>query len=78
MNVTLSDLRSSLLLQHVSALMFLKLHGPPLQQWQPDRYVESWTSWLTKHRLASDTRTRVAVATCADAVKNPDPLWTIL
>ena len=44
MNVTLSDLRFSSLLQHVSALMFVKLHGPHLQQWQPDRYVESWTS----------------------------------
>ena len=50
MNVILSDLRSSLLLQHVSALLFVKLHGPPLQLWQPDRYVESW---LTKHRLAT-------------------------
>jgi hAT family C-terminal dimerisation region len=75
MNVILSDLRSSLLLQHVSALLFVKLHGPPLQLWQPDCYVESW---LTKHRLATDTRSRVAVATYADAVKNPDPLWTIL
>ena len=76
MNVILSGLRSSLLLQHVSALMFLKLHGPPTATVATiDLYV---TLWLIKHRSASDTQTYFAAPTCADALKNLDPLWTIL
>ena len=30
MNVDLSDLRSSLLIEHVSGLMYIKIHGPPI------------------------------------------------
>jgi len=44
--------------------------GPPLQLWQPDRYVKSW---LMKHCSASDTRTHLTAPTCADAFKNLDP-----
>ena len=51
MNVIFGERRAKLLVQHVSALMFNKHHGPPLLQWQPLRYVKSW---LLKHCSASD------------------------
>ena len=60
MNVIFGERRAKLLVQHVSALMFIKHHGPPLLQWQPLRYVKSW---LLKHRSASDTRTRKSAST---------------
>ena len=42
MNVILSDTRSLLLVQHVSDLMFIRMHGPPLEVWKSDQYVQSW------------------------------------
>jgi len=56
MNLILTDIRSLLLIKHVSALMFIKLHGPPLADWKPGRYVNTW---LLRHRKAPDTRTRI-------------------
>ena len=75
MNVILSDTRSSLLITHVSGLMFIRMHGPPLEVWKPHQYIRSW---LRKHRSATDTRlTRVASETSAAEMKTPDLLWTI-
>lgn len=75
MNIILSELRSVMLIDHVSALMFIKIQGPPLGLWKPQDYVKSW---LLKHRSATDSRTRVAMPTCAAEKLNPDPLWDIL
>ena len=73
MNLIITTTRSRILINHVSALMFVKLHGPPLVQWNPEPYA---ISWLRHHRLADDTRTRVA----SDPRKHtmPDPLWKLL
>jgi hypothetical protein len=46
MNVILTDAGLSLLIKHVSALIFIKYHGPPLAAWKPSRYVKTW---LLKH-----------------------------
>jgi hypothetical protein len=52
MNLTVSDSRNSLAIPTVSSLMFLKLVGPPLHQFQPLPYVKSW---LAKgHHAATD------------------------
>lgn len=79
MNVILGELRAKLLIEHVSALLFVKLHGPPLKQWQPLRYVKTW---LLKHRSANDTRTRISTSTGGTYMQQPDgcpdPLWNIL
>ena len=42
---------------HLSALMFIKLHRSALAHWNPERYV---TIWLQLHHSAEDTQTRVA------------------
>ena len=68
MNIIVSDTRSMLLVSHVSSLLFIKLHGPPLKSWNPTTYAKTW---LRKHRSATDTQTRVAVS--QDQTK--DPLW---
>jgi len=46
-NLIMTDLRSTLTISHVAALLFVKLHGPPLSKWKPQAYVRSW---LAKHR----------------------------
>ena len=52
MNWTVSDTRNSLAIPTVSSLMFLKLVGPPLHQFQPLLYGKRW---LAKgHHAATD------------------------
>jgi len=75
MNIIITERRSSLLIEHVSSLMFIKLHGPPLEYWKPGHYVKSW---FANHRSATDTRTRISVPTHVAEMKRPDPLWGIL
>lgn len=55
MNLICNDLRCRLSVPHMSALLFIKLEGPPLHQWNPSDYTRSW---LRKHRSAEDTRIR--------------------
>lgn len=49
MNLVITPVRTKLLVERVSALMFINLHGPPLKQWDPTPYV---TTWLRCHRSA--------------------------
>lgn len=72
MNLIITPTRTKLLIERVSALMFIKLHGPPLNQWDPTGYV---TTWLRCHRSAEDRRTRPATESRKDP---PDPLWRFL
>uniref|UniRef100_A0A3Q2XWZ4 DUF4371 domain-containing protein n=1 Tax=Hippocampus comes TaxID=109280 RepID=A0A3Q2XWZ4_HIPCM len=60
------------LIERVSALMFIKLHGPPMKQWDPTSYV---TTWLRCHHSAEDRRTRPATETRSEL---PDPVWRFL
>ena len=55
MNLIITPIRTKLLVERVSALMFLKLHGPSVDDWDPTNYVISWNR---HHRLAEDPRTR--------------------
>ena len=44
MNNVVTPLRSRLNLENVSALMFIKLVGPPLKSWKPTRFVRKWVA----------------------------------
>ena len=39
MNITVTSLRSQVKIQKVSALMFVSLIGPPVDQWNPQKYT---------------------------------------
>ncbi|XP_030046369.1 E3 SUMO-protein ligase KIAA1586-like [Microcaecilia unicolor] len=56
MNLIVTPSRSSLLVTTISALMFIKIVGPPLTQFDPTKYVQSWM--LRGHRSAIDTRSK--------------------
>ena len=75
MNLIMSDLRSTLLVDHVSALMFISIHGPPVSKWQPQAYVRSW---LVRHGDATDIRIRIAARSDDVDMEHCDPLWDII
>ena len=53
MNLIITDLRSSLTVNHVSSLMFIKINGPPIRQFEPTKYVKKW---LILHHLAENIK----------------------
>jgi hypothetical protein len=55
MNILSTDLRASLLVQHIASLMFLNINGPPLNMWKPEPYVKTW---LQSHRSAIDNQSK--------------------
>ena len=55
MNLQQTSMRSSLLIQTVSALLMIQINGPPLAHWPATKYV---ISWLQKGRhAATDKKT---------------------
>lgn len=42
MNLICTPLRSVLTTRHISSLLFVSIVGPPLNQWNPAAYVNSW------------------------------------
>ncbi|KAK6195984.1 hypothetical protein SNE40_001297 [Patella caerulea] len=56
MNLILTPLRNCLLIVNLSSLMFISMNGPPTHIWDSQQSV---TKWLSKHRDANDTRSRV-------------------
>lgn len=73
MNNIITVLRTSLLVSNVSNLMFISANGPPVEQFDPIKYVRSW---LLKHRSSIDTRSRVCSAT-SNADLSRQTLWDI-
>lgn len=52
MNDICSSMRTRLLVKHISSLMFVKMVGPPIQLWKPDKCVNRW---LSTRRSADST-----------------------
>ncbi|XP_028410502.1 E3 SUMO-protein ligase KIAA1586-like [Dendronephthya gigantea] len=55
MNLVCTSVRNRLLVERISNLMFIKLVGPPINAWNPEKYTKSW---LRKHHSANDERVR--------------------
>ena len=55
MNLISTFARNRLLIDRISNLMFVKLHGPPIDVWNPDKYAKSW---LRAHHSADDQRVK--------------------
>ncbi|UYV63152.1 hypothetical protein LAZ67_2003299 [Cordylochernes scorpioides] len=72
MNDIITNLRTSLLISNVSNLMFINSNGPPIEMFQPKKYVQSW---LLHHRSSTDTRSRVFARKNTDASRQS--LWDI-
>ena len=42
MNIVCTDLRNSLNIESRSSILFLKINGPPISKFDPDRYFKIW------------------------------------
>lgn len=73
MNIICSDLRSKLTIKNISNLMFININRPPLNIWNPTKYV---SSWLVQHRSADDNRSRKVEPLEMSTEKKS--LWNIL
>jgi hypothetical protein len=56
MNLTVTPLRSSLLTKTTPAVLFIKIVGPSLSQFDPTKFVESWL--LFGYHSAIDTKSK--------------------
>ena len=76
MNIIMTDLRNSLLMQHVSSLMFISLVGPPLHLWDPLPCVQKW---LLSHRSADDNQSRKTNTEYEiDESSRYSPFWKVM
>ena len=65
MNDVCTPLRSLLAVPHLSALMFIKIVGPPLMAWNPLPYIKAW--------LAKDRRDATSLHGMTRAMDVPQP-----
>lgn len=72
MNNIITDLRASILISNVSNLMFINANGPPIDKFQPQKYVRSW---LINHRSATDNRSKTSQG--RDESSSRHVLWDI-
>lgn len=68
MNLIITDLRNNLLIQNVSNLLFIKINGPTLEDFDPKFFLKKWKE---NHRLATDNRTRKVQRKESDPRKRP-------
>lgn len=66
MNLIITGLRNSLLIKNVSNLLFIKINGPPVADFQPQYFLKRWKE---NHRLAVDNRTRKVTRKESDETK---------
>jgi len=75
MNLIATHTRNGLKIETISALLFVKLVGPPLLNFQPLSYVKSWLAG--GHRDADDTKSRTRKMK-DDHSSNYVQLWDVL
>ncbi|XP_028592483.2 peroxisome biogenesis factor 2 isoform X1 [Podarcis muralis] len=76
MNLTVTSSRSSLVIRTVSSLMFIRMVGPPLTQFNPTKYVESWL--LQGHHNAVDTKSRKRSREDEGTSEDVSKVWHLL
>ena len=52
MNLVCTNIRNRLNIESLSAILFIKINGPPIDQFSPDKYVKKW---LRTHNAANST-----------------------
>jgi len=66
MNLIVTELRTLLSMKNLNALMFIKINGPPVSKFNPEKYINKW---LLHHRNADDNKTRKVGEKSIDADK---------
>lgn len=76
MNLIVTSSRSSLLIRTTSALMFIRMVGPPLTQFNPSKYLDSWL--LQGRHSAVDTKSRKRSRQDEDSSEDMLKVWKLL
>lgn len=74
MNIIVSPSRNSLLIANVSALLFIKINGPPVGKFNPSSYVKKW---LRTHASAIDKQARRPLEH-AEEKDSRESVWALL
>ena len=53
MNMVCTDIRNRLSIEIISCILFIKINGPPIEQFSPEKYVKNW---LRSHQCAENKR----------------------
>ena len=69
MKLNCDELHSTITMQHLSALMFVSLVGPPRHVWNPETYVRSWLAAGRPSAAATDCLSRRAPETITDPAR---------
>lgn len=75
MNLVCTSTRNRLLIDRISNLMFVKMHGPPIDVWKPDKYAKSW---LRKHHSADDQRVKKRKLEDDEEATTKQAVWKLL
>ena len=75
MNLVLSTTRNRLAVSNVSSLLFVKINGPPLEQFDVLPYVQSW---LLNHSSAIGQQARRPTNTYQEMCEDKSILWELL
>jgi len=75
MNLICTPLRSTLTVCHMSSLLFVSIVGPPLNQWNPATYVNSW---LVSGRHAATDLGKAKSVKAPDAPLGRQAIWKCL
>ena len=75
MNLIITPTRASLLTRTVSALLYIRLVGPPLRRFDPTRYVDSWILSGQRSAVTTNSKKRSRDLECDD---NLDEIWKFL
>ena len=75
MNLIITPTRASLLTRTVSALLYIRLVGPPLRSFDPTRYVDSWILSGRRSAVTTNSKKRSRDLECDD---NLDEIWKFL
>ncbi len=65
MNLIYTDLRSRLTVENMSALSFIKINGPPIDLFDPGKYIKMW---LRTHNNAESAKNSGRETECNKAL----------
>lgn len=74
MNLIVTDLRTRLLVENVSDLLFIKINGPPVSKFSAEYFVKKWKE---THRSANDNRSRKVVYKIKDDDVKKDKVYDL-
>jgi hypothetical protein len=77
MNVLCSPLRSTLRVDHMSSLMFISVVGPPVLEWKPMSYVQSWIAKGMRNANSHECAQRACTVSKSSTATAQHEMWKL-